>query len=72
MELSAPVHFDAYVAVKVLDEDWLDATLPIEEVDVPPETIAPADEDDVVPNDDDDDSDRWNDVNMPASPPRQQ
>ena len=46
MRLSAPVHFDAYVAVEIIDENWLTTKLPVEEVNVPGVTLTATDDDD--------------------------
>ncbi len=49
MQLSAPVHYDAYVAVELVDEGWLATQLPVEDVAVGGVALTPPDDDDASP-----------------------
>lgn len=64
MECSAPVHYDAYVEVEIVDEEWLLIELPMEEVEVPPDTFTPVDDDDSTPLEDENEAFKWTDVNL--------
>lgn len=67
MELTAPVHYDAFDAIHVIDDEWLAAVLPVEDVEVPADAVAPNDDDDGVPQDEDNEADKWTDTAAPVA-----
>lgn len=67
MEFTAPVHFDAYEALHVMDDEWLAEDLPVEDIEVPADAVANNDDDDTVAPDEDNEADKWTDTVAPPA-----
>lgn len=67
MVYSAPVHYDCHLVLNVIDDEWVNDRLPVEEVDVPAESIAPADDEDAVRAEEEEDE-KWGDMGVISAP----
>ncbi len=63
MVYSAPVNYDSYLVIHVIDDEWINDTLPVEDAMSPASAVAPVDDDDSVPPEDDED-DKWTDLGI--------
>lgn len=64
MVFSAPVHQDPQLIIDIVDEVWAAETLPIEDIEVPANSMAGVDDDDPTAANEQEEEDKWNDFGV--------